>query len=183
MNDENSLIEGCKKNEPSAYEALFRKYAGKMLAIARRYAKTNFEAEDLVQDSFIKIFQRINTFDNKGSFEGWIKRIVVNTAITQYDKSKSEISVDPTTDGIEVSDNQLEDIFAKLSNDDLVKILNELPNGYKLVFNLYVIEGYNHKEIGEMLNISEGTSKSQLFRAKAMLQKLFERYKIGVLNG
>jgi RNA polymerase sigma-70 factor (ECF subfamily) len=182
MIDDNSLLEGCKRNEPSAYEALFRKYAGKMLAVARRYAKTSFEAEDIVQDSFIKIFQKIQTFDNKGSFEGWIKRIVVNTALNQYEKTKKEITVD-IAESYDISDTNLESIFEKLNNDELIRILNELPDGYKLVFNLNVIEGYTHKEIGEMLNISEGTSKSQLFKAKALLQKLLEKYKVVLVNG
>ncbi|MCU0429496.1 MAG: RNA polymerase sigma factor [Cytophagaceae bacterium] len=183
MNDESSLLEGCKRNEQSAYEALFRRYAGKMLAVARRYSKTNFEAEDLVQESFIKIFQKIHMFENKGSFEGWIKRIVVNTALNHFDKTKKEhYHVDIQT-SVDIPDTQLESIFERLSNEELLQILQELPEGYRMVFNLYVIEGYTHKEIGEMLDISEGTSKSQLFKAKAMLHKLFERYKVEALNG
>lgn len=168
MTDE-ELIKGCKSGKHKAFEALYKKYAMKMMAIAQRYCNTTFEAEDVVQEAFIKVFQKISTYDNQGSFEGWIKRVLVNTAINHYHQtSKEKLQVD--YNALSGEESISEDAIGKIANEELLTLIQSLPEGYRMVFNLYVIEGYNHKEIGEMLNISEGTSKSQLSKAKGVLK-------------
>jgi RNA polymerase sigma-70 factor (ECF subfamily) len=146
----------------------------KMMAIAQRYCNTTFESEDVLQEAFIKVFKKIGTFDGKGSFEGWLKRVVVNTAINHYHQTyKEKLNVD--YDSVKESDG-LPDAVSRLSNEELLNVIKELPDGYRMVFNLYVIEGYTHKEIGELLSINEGTSKSQLAKAKNMMRKLLYKY-------
>ena len=171
MISEQDLIEGCKKGKHSAFEALYTKYARKMMAIALRYCNTTFEAEDIVQETFIKVFEKINTYDNKGSFEGWLKRVLVNYSINHFHKTTRERGFEDVAE-MELQDDSVGNIFSKISNEELLEVLKILPYGYRTVFNLYVIEGYNHKEIGEICEISEGTSKSQLAKAKAMLKEL-----------
>jgi RNA polymerase sigma-70 factor (ECF subfamily) len=174
MTDE-QLIEGCKRSEHKAFEALYKKYAMRMMAIAQRYCNTTFESEDVLQEAFIKVFQKINSFDSKGSFEGWLKRVVVNTAINHYHqtyKQKLQVEVEKA----DIHETILPDAVSKMSNEELLSVIKELPEGYRMVFNLYVIEGYTHKEIGEMLNISDGTSKSQLAKAKNMIKRLLIKY-------
>lgn len=140
-----------------------------MFVVCLRYAQTTLEAEDILQNGFIKVFAKHHLFDGKGSLEGWIKRIMVNTAIESFRKSKEKF-----TDTI---DEQHENRFeSHLNSDmssykDLLRLIKELPLGYRTVFNLYAVEGYNHKEIAEMLGISEGSSKSQLSRARQVLQQ------------
>jgi len=174
MTSEIDLIEGCKKGNHASFEALYNKYAKKMMAIALRYCNTTFEAEDLVQETFIKVFHKIKTFENKGSFEGWLKRILVYNAINHFHKIKKEREfVDTAT--TEIIDTDSAFIFEKISTEELLSILKSLPIGYRTVFNLYVIEGYTHKEIAELCNINEGTSKSQLSKARAMLQEMVSK--------
>jgi RNA polymerase sigma factor (sigma-70 family) len=174
MISEQDLIEGCKKGSHSAFEALYNKYAKRMMAIALRYCNTTFEAEDIVQETFIKVFEKINTFDSKGSFEGWLKRVLVNYSINYFHKTNKERKFEDATE-MELPDESVGNIFSKLSNDELLGLLRSLPYGYRTVFNMFVIEGYNHKEIGEICNISEGTSKSQLAKAKTMLKGLVQK--------
>lgn len=171
MTSEQELIEGCKKGKHSAFETLYNQYAKKMMAIALRYCNTTFEAEDLVQEAFIKVFEKIHSFDHKGSFEGWLKRVLVNHSINHYYKTNKERKFEDSTE-IDIPDESVGNIFSKLSSDELLGALKQLPYGYRTVFNLYVIEGYNHREIAELCNINEGTSKSQLAKAKAMLKEL-----------
>ena len=171
MTPDQDLIEGCKKGKHSAFEALYTKYAKRMMAIALRYTNTTFEAEDIVQESFIKVFEKINSYENKGSFEGWLKRIVVNYAITTYHKTSKERSFENSSE-IEIPDHQEMPIFTDLNPVDLMSSLKLLPMGYRTVFNLYVIEGYSHKEIAELCKINEGTSRSQLAKAKVLLKEI-----------
>ncbi len=171
MISEKDLIEGCKKGNHSAFESLYTKYAKKMMAIALRYCNTTFEAEDLVQETFVKVFEKIGTFDNKGSFEGWLKRVLVNYSINHFHKISKERGFEDVSE-IELPDDSVENIYSKISNEELLNVLKTLPYGYRTVFNMYVIEGYNHKEIGEICKISEGTSKSQFSKAKVMLKEL-----------
>lgn len=169
MTPEQTLIEDCKKGKHSAYEALYTKYAKRMMAIALRYTNTTFEAEDIVQDSFIKVFEKIKSFDHKGSFEGWLKRIVVNNSINHYHKTSKE-RVFEDSSGIELAEEPLIPEVHNMPDVDLLSSLKLLPQGYRTVFNLYVIEGYSHKEIAELCHINEGTSRSQLAKAKTMLK-------------
>ena len=165
---ETDLIQGCKKKDSIAQHALFIKYAGILMTICRRYAKDQPEAEDMLQDAFIRIFNHIGQFKSAGSFEGWLKKITVNTAIGILQKRKVKI--------VTISDDQHEmesqdiNVLSDLNAEDLVKLINQLPDGYRMIFNLYVVEGYSHDEIAEMLKIKTATSRSQLSKARAMLK-------------
>ena len=166
------LIIQCKKQDAQAQAALYKQYASILFSICLKYSPNYAEAQDNLQDAFITIFKRIEQFKGKGSFEGWIKRITVNTALQKYRKQKLfEISDEGK---LEEADTEVEDTGVPL--DFLLKIIQELPDRYRLVFNLYVLDGYSHKEIGEMLQISDGTSKSNLARARMILKTKVEGY-------
>ncbi len=171
MISEIDLINGCKIGDKKAQRTLYDKYAAKMLGVCIRYFRDIDEAEDALQEGFIKIFKNIDKFRNEGSFEGWIRRIMVNTSLNYY-KSNLKHYYGTDYDEVEefVEDEKLK--FDNLSVEYLLKIIQDLPEGYRLVFNLYEIEGYSHKEIAEMLGISVNTSKSQLMKAKRNLQKV-----------
>ena len=176
MYSEQEIIDGCKKEKPAFQEALYKLYAGRMMAICKRYAKTDFEAEDVFHDAFVKVFKHISTFEG-GSFEGWMKRIFVRTAINNFHKNKQHyqnLEWDECPDEGAVQPEAVN----QLTNQDLMQLINQLPEGYRMVFNLHAIEGYTHPEIGEILNISEGTSRSQLFKAKAMLKQMLAKLNI-----
>ncbi len=144
--------------------------APKMYAVCLRYAQDQDEAKDILQESFIKVFNNLNKFENKGSFEGWVKRIFINTSIEFYRKSQRQNIVDSIDNVPDISVES--STVSLLKAADLMKLVNRLPKGYRTVFNLFVIEGYHHEEISAMLNISENTSKSQLHKARLYLQEL-----------
>ncbi|MFM7487172.1 MAG: RNA polymerase sigma factor [Cytophagales bacterium] len=166
---EQELIDGCKRQNRQAQRDVYHLYAGKMYALCCRYVKDKMEAEDVLVMSFTKIFERIEQFKADGSFEGWIRRIMVNESLGYLRKQKYMYL---ETD-IDTADRELnyEHLDAHLAVDDLMKLIESLPTGYRIVFNLYAIDGYSHQEIAEQLGISENTSKSQLSRARALLQK------------
>lgn len=169
MSDE-EMLEGCMAKREQAQKQLFEKYKRVMTGVCMRYADRYEEAQDIVQNGFIKVFKKIDTFSGKGSLEGWIRRIMVNTALDYLRSNKHErfnVSVDDVDYKLKEGSNAL----GNLQAEDLLKIIRELPTGYKTVFNLFAIEGYSHKEIAEQLDISENTSKSQYSRARALLQK------------
>jgi RNA polymerase sigma-70 factor (ECF subfamily) len=165
------LIQGCIRNEAACQKEVFDRYASRLLGVCYRYAKNTADAEDILQEAFIKIFDKIGQFKHEGSFEGWMRRIVVNTALKKY----SLIRYEKEQTGIEnlefPESHQEYDIHSDLSEKDILQMINRLPDGYRLVFNLYVIEGYQHNEIAEMLGIQASTSRSQLVKARMMLQK------------
>lgn len=170
MTDE-QIVDGCIKNNAIAQKNLYEKFSRKMMGVCLRYCDSQEEAEDVVQNGFISVFENINSFKGTGSLEGWIRKIMVNTALTNIRKNK-KFKQNIELDSVEFmlpSATHTNDSFAA---KDLLKIIQTLPVGFKTVFNLYAIEGYSHREIGDMLNISEGTSKSQYSRAKAHLQKI-----------
>lgn len=168
MND-SDLIRGSIEGDPKMQEALYQKYAPKMYAVCLRYAGNNDDAQDLLQEGFIKVFRNLEKYRHEGSFEGWMRRIFVNTSIEQYRRKVHLNSISEQEErGIEDASVSVLD---QLAERDIVQLVQELSPGYRAVFNLYVIEGYSHKEIAELLSISEGTSKSQLARAKSILQK------------
>jgi RNA polymerase sigma factor (sigma-70 family) len=171
---EQELVAGCKKRNRTAQQELYTAYSGKMYALCSRYVKSSMEAEDVLVTAFTKVFDKIDQFKSEGSFEGWIRRIVVNEALTWLRKNRS-MYVETTLEQAdrEFDYNQVSD---HLEAQDLLKMVQQLPTGYQLVFNLYAIDGYSHKEIAEQLNISENTSKSQLSRARVYLQKLLFQY-------
>jgi RNA polymerase sigma factor (sigma-70 family) len=176
---EHDLIRGCIRQDNSCQRMLFDKYAGKMMGVCLRYANDAMEAEDMIQDAFIKVFQYIGQFKFEGSFEGWIRRIVVNTAIRHLERKKMKFKDidDHSSSGPQVEASA----YTHLGEEDLMKLINQLPDGYRLVFNLNVIEGYSHEEIAEMLHIQPGTSRSQLVKARKMLQQqILQLQKIAV---
>lgn len=167
---EDELIKGCLRREPSAQQQLFDMYSSKMYGLCYRYVRHSMEAEDILVTAFTKIFERIDQFKGEGSFEGWIRRIMVNEALTYLRKSRNMyLETELEQADREPDYDQLSD---HLEAEDLLKMIQELPAGYRLVFNMYAIDGYSHKEIAEQLGISENTSKSQLSRARVYLQKL-----------
>jgi RNA polymerase sigma-70 factor (ECF subfamily) len=163
------LIKGSIAGDPRMQEALYNRYAPRMYAVCLRYAGNNDDAQDLLQEGFIKVFRNLERFRHEGSFEGWLRRVFVNTSIEHYRRKVHLNSIsDQEEKGIEDASVSVLD---QLAERDIVQLVQELSPGYRAVFNLYVIEGYSHREIAEMLQISEGTSKSQLARAKSILQK------------
>lgn len=168
---EDELIRGCLQKNAFCQKEVFTRFAGRMLGVCNRYARSAADAEDILQDAFIKVFDKIHQFKFEGSFEGWIRKIVVNTALKKYALRRYEKEVvgyeikDKDEGGLEPS------AYAHLTEKDLLALINNLPDGYRLIFNLYVIEGYQHDEIAEMLGIQSGTSRSQLVKARNMLQK------------
>lgn len=170
-----NIVEGCLQNDPRAQRRLYEMYASKMLAVCYRYSRDREEAEDILQEGFIKIFNNIHRYGFEGSFEGWMRRIFVNTAIDAIRKNKSLMLETPINDNI--SESFAEDAIDNLEVEYLMNLVQSLPTGYRLVFNLYAIEGYSHAEIGEKLNITESTSRSQYTRAKALLKKrIYQEY-------
>ena len=150
-----------------------------MLSVSRRYARHRMEAEDILQDSFIKVYKYLDKFQNTGPFEQWIRRIVINTAIKNYRKSSFQKEQIGTENMPESSVGP--SIYGRLSEQDLLNLIGELPDGYRIVFNMYAIEGYSHKEISEILEIKESTSRSQLVKARKALQmKIVELQKLAV---
>lgn len=169
MTDLEEYIRKCIKGERKAQTELYRRFAPKMYGVCLRYSKDSSEAEDNLQEGFIRVFTKIDQFGFKGSFEGWVRRIMVNTALEKFRK-KDQLY--PVEDMVIYEDNSIsEDTISGISADDLLKMIQKLPPRYRMVFNLYVIEGYSHQEIGVMMDISEGTSKSNLSRARVILQK------------
>lgn len=166
------LISECKKQSATAQEALYRKYSGVLFGICLKYSPNRTEAEDNLQDSFITIFNRIEQYQGKGSFEGWIKRVTVNTVLQKYRKKK----IFDITDDQQIEQEEVVLETREVALDFLLSIIQELPDRYRLVFNLYVLDGYSHKEIAEMLGISDGTSKSNLARARMILKTKVESY-------
>ncbi len=162
------LIQGCVNEDRSCQRMVYERYASKMMTVCLRYSRHRLEAEDILQDGFVKVFNNLEKFQFKGSFEGWIRRIMVNTALKNFRKS----SVKKELIGIEDYEHGSEepDVLPRLSAEVLLKLVSELPAGYKVVFNLYAIEGFSHREIAETLEIKESTSRSQLVKARKMLQ-------------
>lgn len=176
--EELQLIEGCKKQDRKSQQLVYEKYAKVMYGICLRYSSDKDNAQDLLQDGFIKVFMNMSSFENKGSFEGWMKRIFVNLALENIRKDKNKKVYNDDIENlsdIEIIDESGSD-FEGLTEDELLKMIQELPPGYRSVFNLYVIEDYSHKEIAEMLDIAEGTSRSQYIRARGLLQEKVKEF-------
>lgn len=170
------IVEGCVKGDRKCQQAVFQKFYGRMLGLCMRYSRDREEARDILQDGFIKVFANIRNYGGNGSFEGWIRRIVTNTAIDFYRKNKnapvnanSEM-VDSSGEVISDDEND-EPEYIKIDNRDVIDAVQKLSPAYRIVFSLYVIDGFTHKEIAEKLGINEGTSKSNLAKAKINLRK------------
>jgi RNA polymerase sigma-70 factor (ECF subfamily) len=180
MMNEKQILEGCVRHDARAQKVLYKKYSGLLMGVCMRYAANKAEAEDILQDSFLKIYLRITDFSGTGSFVGWMRKVVVNTAITHYHlnlKYRYHVDIEEfvsAESGVAGFD---EDFYTA---DELFRVLNDLPRGYRMIFNLYAVEGYKHKEIAEMLGIDTNTSKSQYSRAKTVIRDKLE--KIGRLK-
>ena len=174
---EEAILQGCLHNQPVAQRELYNRFSPKMLAVCYRFAHNREDAEDMLQESFIKVFSQIHTFQNKGAFEGWIRRIIVHTCINHLKKNKR---FNESVDIINASAIQVreESIPSIVQAKQIVECIRLLPIGYRTVLNLYAIEGYSHKEIAEMLDIEESTSRSQYTRAKQMLEEILLKKKI-----
>ncbi len=174
---EQAILAGCLQNDPSAQRELYNRYSPRMLSVCYRFAQSREDAEDMLQEGFIKVFTQIHTFQNKGSFEGWVRRIIVHTCINFLKKYKKfNENIDLAYAGyIPVKEETVPSI---MQAKQVVECIRLLPVGYKTVLNLYAIEGYNHKEISEMLEIEESTSRSQYTRARAMLENILIKKRI-----
>jgi len=174
---EESLIKKCASGNSLAQKTFYEKFAGKMMGVCLRYAKDYEEAQDIMQDAFIKIFGKLADYEKKGSLEGWVRRIVVNTALDSYRKNKKH----QQNVAVDTVDYLLENktfIIEELNANDLLAVIKTIPAGYQIVFNLFAIEGYSHREIAEKLNITESTSKSQYSRARKLLRELLVKKNI-----
>jgi RNA polymerase sigma-70 factor (ECF subfamily) len=174
---EESIVQGCLKNDAVAQKELYNRYSPKMLAVCYRFAHNREDAEDMLQEGFIKVFSQIHTFRNQGAFEGWIRRIIVHTCINNLKKNKKfNESVDIIhANAVQVREDSVPSI---VQAKQIVECIRLLPIGYRTVLNLYAIEGYSHREIGTMLEIEESTSRSQYTRAKQMLEDILLKKKI-----
>ncbi|MGY5851226.1 RNA polymerase sigma factor [Salegentibacter sp. F14] len=166
------LIQKCKKQDIKAQEELYQLYAGKLFGLCLKYSSNYQQAEDNLQDGFLTIFEKISQYQDKGSFEGWMKRIIINTALQKYRKEKYLDLI---------NEDLLEEQVIEIDEEDLpvdllLKLIQELPPRYREVFNLYVLDGYSHKEISDLLNISQGSSKSNLARARGILKERIENH-------
>ena len=164
------LIQKCKKQDLKSQEQLYKLYANKLFAVSLKYSRNYEEAEDNLQDAFLTILKKIAQYKNKGSFEGWMKRIVINTALQRYRKQDVFQIIDEES----IKEPEVEVNEEELSLPFLLQIIQELPDRYRMVFNLYALDGFSHKEIAEMMNISTGTSKSNLARARKILKSKVE---------
>jgi RNA polymerase sigma factor (sigma-70 family) len=174
---EEILIQGCLRNDAAAQQELYYRFSPKMLSVCYRYAKSREDAEDMLQEGFIKVFTQIHQFQNRGALEGWIRRIIVHTCINNLKKNKK---FSDSVDIIHASSVPVreENIPSILQAKQVVECIRLLPLGYRTVLNLYAIEGYSHKEIAEILDIEESTSRSQYTRAKAMLEDILVKKNI-----
>jgi len=167
--DIQELIEGCISGDPLAQKQLYDRFSPKMYGVCLQYSNDSEEAKDILQEGFIKVFRKLKQFKGKGSFEGWVRKIFINTALERF---RGKVNLVPVEDPIELPTiNLSEKIISELSAQELLQMIQELSPQYRMVFNLYAIEGYSHVEISKKLKISVGTSKSNLSRARVILQE------------
>lgn len=173
MTDE-QMVAGCLEHDPIAQKALYKAYSRKMMSICMRYASGREQAQDILQDGFVKVFQKMDHFRGDGPLGGWIARTMVNTALDHIRRNKP---YDHSLDLTEAEHLHAEDaqVLSSMSTEELMELIQALPPGYRTVFNLFAIEGYPHKEIAEMLGVSENTSKSQFMKARAYLRRLLPK--------
>jgi len=174
---EEAILKGCSQNDPTAQRELYNRYSPKMLAVCYRFAHNREDAEDMLQEGFMKVFTQIHTFENRGAFEGWIRRIVVHTCINILKKNKK---FNESVDIIHATSIQFREdsVPAIIQAKQVVECIRLLPTGYRTVLNLFAVEGYSHREIYDILDIEESTSRSQYTRARAMLEDILIRKRI-----
>ena len=171
MDEIREMIDGCIRGEKRYQDKLYKMFSSLLYGICLRYTKNRMEAQDVMQETFVKIYRHIHTFTDGHSFEGWVRRIAINTSITQYRKNQKLGYPEDIDDVVRAKDEPLLVEDLEYTQEEMLKCINNLPKGYRTVFNLYVVEGFMHKEIGDMLGIDVNTSKSQLSRAKSHLQR------------
>ena len=179
-----NIVQGCQANQPKYQRMLYEQFAGKLMGICVRYCRNEELAKDALQESFVKIFNKIDSFKNESKIETWMTRIAINTTLNHLRQGKRYQFIDDNEHVAYKIENQHDvsaDSLEKLSHAELINILQELPDGYRIVFNMYAVEGYTHKEIADALGINEGTSKSQLNRARKHLQTLVQD-KMGIYS-
>lgn len=170
----NNIIQGCLKGDRKSQERLYMLFSKRMFGLCLHYADNYDDASDILQEGFIKVFRKLDQFRGEGAFEGWMRRIMINTALERY---RSPLHLYPLTEQTMKKEGMVNDeVLERLSAADLIRLVQELPPRYRMVFNLYAIEGYSHKEIAEMMGITTGTSKSNLSRARDILQQKVKRY-------
>ncbi|MFO7670968.1 MAG: sigma-70 family RNA polymerase sigma factor [Bacteroidales bacterium] len=173
------LLEGCKRGKPKSQEALYKRFSAAMYGICLQYASGEEDAQDIMQEGFLKVFRKLDQVNNPAAFPGWIRRVMINTALEKY---RSQIHLQRIDDVKEAAEKAMDDrIFENMTCQELVALIQTLTPQYRIVFNLYAIEGYSHKEISEELGISVGTSKSNLSRARTILQEKI-KHKYGTVE-
>ncbi|WP_324675475.1 sigma-70 family RNA polymerase sigma factor [Hymenobacter sp. GOD-10R] len=175
------LIEGCIAGSRTMQKQLYERFAGRMMAVCLRYAQTTFEAEDVLQEGFVTVFSKLSSFRRECPLEFWIRRIMVNAALRQHRRNTTLVALSEGEYPVDLQDEEF--TLSNYAFEELLTIVQELAPRYRMVFNLFAIEGYGHKEIGELLGISEGTSKSQYARARAILKTKLERLDAHRTNG
>jgi len=176
MRDNVKLIKQCQKKSEKAFDELYRTYSSLIYGICLRYTKDEHEAQDLLQECFIRIVNKIGDYSYKGSFEGWMRRLTVNQALN-YLKSKKQFLSEDVSEYEIISDDFNNDIISEMSAQEIIKLINKLPDGYRTVFNLHVVEGYKHTEIAEMLEINDVTCRTQFKKAREALIALINENK------
>ena len=170
---EAEIIKGCARGNAQAQEQLYQRFSSKMFGVCLRYSSNRMEAEDTLHEGFMKVYRNIEKYSYKGSFEGWVRRIMINCALKKFQKEKKlYLKQDDINEIYDLKEEYIPTGIDRLNASDMTKMIQKLAPGFRMVFNLYAIEGYSHKEIGEMMGISESTSKSQLSRARIILQKM-----------
>lgn len=178
--DESYLVKGCIKGDRACQKMLYERYSARMMLVCLRYSSNRADAQDILQEGFIRVFEKIHTYRHEGSLEGWIRKVIVNLALRNYHNTKNLYIVDDPVSGDEDIAEEADQSFPDM--ETLLGMIQALPDGYRLVFNLYTMEELSHREIAQKLRISEGTSKSQLARAKALLRKMINEYNINLCN-
>lgn len=174
----NTLIAKCRRLDPQAQLELYDLYRSKLWAMCLRYAREPIDADDIFQEAFLRVFSQMDTLKNDAALDAWIRKILVRTAINFYKAQKRYWQQEPLESGMHLAHHEEEDIIGKLDNDQLLTFIQQLPDAYRMVFNLYVIDGFNHDEIAELLGISTSTSRANLSRAKAWLRHKLSEQKI-----
>ncbi len=172
LTDEKTLIQGCLKGYESYRYELYKRFSGKMFAVCKRYAGSREDAQDYLQEGFVKVFDKLNTFQFNGSLEGWIRRVVVHTCLNHLRSRKLYLDV---PENAPIADANAPDALNEMSEKELMNLINKMPAGYRTVFNMYAIDGFDHAEIAETLGVNEGTSRSQLAKGRNWLKKAIEK--------
>jgi RNA polymerase sigma factor (sigma-70 family) len=173
MQPDQALIRGCKEGDKDAFDGIYSRYSSVMYGICLRYARDREEAQDLLQEGFIRVYERIHQYSGEGSFEGWMRRLFVNMALDVYKKKKRE-SEQVLAFAAEMVPEEDDNPWPAVSEKELVEMIRQLPEGYRMVFNLFAVEGFSHKQIAAQLGISESTSKTQFFKARKQLRQQVE---------